>query len=90
MDQREGGLQEPPSRFIQTRKFIYSCESNARFTVREASLYKSILRPLLFRKDPESSHEMILHMLARLEFLSGALEGFTTSKTSAWSSTSVR
>jgi len=39
-------------------------------------LYKSILRPLLFRKDPESSHEMILHMLARLEFLAGALEGF--------------
>ena len=38
-------------------------------------MYKSILRPLLFRKDPESSHEMILHMLARLEFLSGALEG---------------
>jgi len=39
-------------------------------------LYKSILRPLLFQKDPESSHEMILRLLARLEFLSGALEEF--------------
>src|ERR1700752_4145238 len=38
--------------------------------------YKSILRPLLFRKDPESSHEMILRLLARLEFLSGALDRF--------------
>jgi dihydroorotate dehydrogenase len=38
-------------------------------------LYKSILRPLLFRKDPESSHEMILHLLARLEFLSDTLDG---------------
>ena len=38
-------------------------------------MYKSILRPLLFRKDAESSHEMILHMLARLEFLSRALAG---------------
>ena len=39
-------------------------------------LYKSILRPLLFQKDPESSHEMILRLLARLEFLSGALDRF--------------
>ena len=39
-------------------------------------LYKSILRPLLFQKDPESSHEMILRLLARLEFLSGALDKF--------------
>src|SRR6185436_8996135 len=39
-------------------------------------LYKSILRPLLFQKDPESSHEMILCLLARLEFLSGALDKF--------------
>ncbi|HWP23127.1 MAG TPA: quinone-dependent dihydroorotate dehydrogenase [Candidatus Binatia bacterium] len=38
-------------------------------------LYKSILRPLLFRKDPEASHEMILALLARLEFLCGILEG---------------
>jgi len=39
-------------------------------------LYKSILRPLLFQKDAESSHEMILRLLARLEFLSGVLEEF--------------
>ena len=39
-------------------------------------LYKSILRPLLFQKHPESSHEMILRLLARLEFLSGALDKF--------------
>lgn len=39
-------------------------------------LYKSILRPLLFRKDPETSHEMILGLMARLEFLSGALQKF--------------
>ncbi len=37
-------------------------------------LYKSMIRPLLFRKDPEASHEMILALLARLEFLSGILE----------------
>jgi dihydroorotate dehydrogenase len=37
-------------------------------------LYKSLVRPLLFRKDPETSHEMILSMLARLEFLYGALK----------------
>jgi len=39
-------------------------------------LYKSLVRPLLFRKDPETSHEMILNMLARLEFLYGTLEDF--------------
>ena len=39
-------------------------------------LYKSVIRPLLFRKDPEESHEMILRMLARLEFLYGTLEDF--------------
>ncbi|HSK31823.1 MAG TPA: quinone-dependent dihydroorotate dehydrogenase [Candidatus Limnocylindria bacterium] len=39
-------------------------------------LYKSVIRPLLFRKDPESSHEMILNMLARFEFLYGTLEDF--------------
>jgi dihydroorotate dehydrogenase len=38
--------------------------------------YKSLVRPLLFRKDPETSHEMILHLLARLNFLYGALEDF--------------
>ena len=39
-------------------------------------LYKSIIRPLLFRKDPEESHETILRLLARLEFLYGTLEDF--------------
>jgi dihydroorotate dehydrogenase len=38
--------------------------------------YKSILRPLLFRKDPEESHEQILALLSRLEFLFGTLESF--------------
>src|SRR5262245_247155 len=38
------------------------------------SLYKSLIRPLLFRKDPESSHEMILALLARSEFLYGTFE----------------
>ena len=37
-------------------------------------LYKSLIRPLLFRKDPEESHEMMLHLLARLEFICGPLE----------------
>lgn len=37
-------------------------------------LYKSILRPLLFRKDPEESHEMILALLAKSEVFSGILE----------------
>jgi len=36
--------------------------------------YKTLIRPILFRKDPEDSHEMILRMLARLEFLYGTLE----------------
>ena len=39
-------------------------------------LYKSLIRPLLFRKDPETSHETILELLARLEFLYGTLEDF--------------
>jgi dihydroorotate dehydrogenase len=39
-------------------------------------IYKSLVRPLLFRKDPETSHDVILRLLARLEFLSGALERF--------------
>ena len=38
--------------------------------------YKSIVRPLLFRKEPEASHEMILRLLSRLEFLCGTLEDF--------------
>ena len=39
-------------------------------------LYKSLIRPLLFRKDPEQSHEMMLGLLARMEFLYGTLEDF--------------
>ena len=39
-------------------------------------LYKSLIRPLLFRKDPEESHEMILHLLAKGESFSGMLERF--------------
>ena len=39
-------------------------------------IYKSIIRPLLFRKDPEEAHETTLALLSRLEFLSGAIEGF--------------
>jgi dihydroorotate dehydrogenase len=37
-------------------------------------IYKSIIRPLFFRKDPEESHETILTLLSRLEFLYGAIE----------------
>jgi dihydroorotate dehydrogenase len=37
-------------------------------------LYKSIIRPALFHKDPEDSHEMILGLLSRMEFLYGAIE----------------
>src|SRR5574342_128662 len=36
-------------------------------------LYKSVVRPLLFSKDPEQSHEQILALLSRLEFLYGAV-----------------
>src|SRR6187401_2122123 len=36
--------------------------------------YKSLIRPLLFRKDPEESHERSLHLRARLEFLYGTVE----------------
>ena len=39
-------------------------------------LYKSLIRPLLFRKDPEVSHEAVLHMLARNEWLYGTIEDF--------------
>ena len=37
-------------------------------------LYQSLIRPLLFRKDPETSHEAVLKLLAHLEFLYGTLE----------------
>lgn len=39
-------------------------------------LYKSILRPWLFRKDPETSHEMMLALLAKAERFAGMLEKF--------------
>ena len=39
-------------------------------------LYKSLIRPILFRKDPEQSHEAVLHMLACNEWLYGTLEDF--------------
>jgi len=47
---------------------------NFRYTDSKSMLYKSLIRPLLFRKDPEESHEMMLHLLARLEFICGPLE----------------
>ena len=47
-----------------------------RYIVQMSMFYKSMIRPLLFRKDPEESHETILHMLAGLEFLYGTLEDF--------------
>lgn len=37
-------------------------------------LYKAILRPLLFLRDPERSHEQTLALLSDLGFLEGALE----------------
>ena len=36
--------------------------------------YKSIIRPLLFRKDPETSHEMVLALMARAEFVCPVFE----------------
>jgi dihydroorotate dehydrogenase len=39
-------------------------------------LYKSIIRPLLFRKDPEESHEMILALMAKAEVFSAILGKF--------------
>jgi dihydroorotate dehydrogenase len=41
-----------------------------------SSTYKSMLRPWLFRKDPEESHERILALLSRLEFLYGPIQRF--------------
>ena len=37
-------------------------------------LYKTILRPLLFLKDPENTHEQTLALLSRLSFLEKTLE----------------
>jgi dihydroorotate dehydrogenase len=45
-------------------------------TPSDGMFYKTIIRPLLFRKDPEESHEKILTLLSRLEFLSAAFEQF--------------
>ncbi|HEX2227176.1 MAG TPA: dihydroorotate dehydrogenase (quinone), partial [Candidatus Binatia bacterium] len=39
-------------------------------------IYKSIIRPWLFRKDPEESHERILALLTRLEFLYGTIQRY--------------
>lgn len=39
-------------------------------------LYKVLFRPLLFRRDPERTHEEILALLSRLGFLEWALESF--------------
>lgn len=39
-------------------------------------IYKSLIRPWLFRKDPEDSHEAMLALLSRLEFLHGTIEDF--------------
>ncbi len=38
--------------------------------------YRNFLRPLLFLKDPEKTHEQTLSLLSRLEFAEGALERF--------------
>src|SRR3972149_1348987 len=37
-------------------------------------LYKKFVRPLLFLKDPEKTHEQTLALLSKLSFLEGALE----------------
>lgn len=39
-------------------------------------LYKTLLRPLLFLKDPEKAHEQTLALLSNLSFMEGALERF--------------
>lgn len=41
-------------------------------------LYKSLVRPLLFLKDPEEAHEQTLALLSRLDFFEGALESIFT------------
>ena len=47
-----------------------------RYTICMSVIYKSFIRPLVFRKDPEESHEQVLSWLSRLEFLHGAIESF--------------
>src|SRR5690242_8873969 len=39
-------------------------------------LYQTLIRPLLFRKDPEASHELILALMAQAEFLSPLLDKY--------------
>jgi dihydroorotate dehydrogenase len=39
-------------------------------------IYKSVIRPWLFRKDPEESHEAILALLAKLDALHSLVERF--------------
>src|SRR5690242_19162089 len=39
-------------------------------------LYQTLIRPLLFRKDPEASHELILALMAQGEFLSPLLDKY--------------
>jgi dihydroorotate dehydrogenase len=53
---------------------VLELEKFFRYTISISMLYKTLIRPLLFRKDPEESHEMILRLLARLEFLYGTFE----------------
>ena len=47
-----------------------------RYIVAMPMFYKSLIRPVLFRKDPEQSHDAVLRMLARNEWLYGTLEEF--------------
>jgi dihydroorotate dehydrogenase len=62
----------------QLRLGAWRWKSNSFSATRKqmAFVYKLLIRPLLFRKDPEASHEMILALMARAEFLYAALEGF--------------
>jgi dihydroorotate dehydrogenase len=47
-----------------------------RYILAMSLIYKTLIRPILFRKDPEQSHEAVLRMLARNEWLYGTLEDF--------------
>lgn len=53
--------------FLWNTATFYRCEFIGMF-------YKSLVRPLVFRKDPEESHETILGLLAKAESLSGLFE----------------
>ena len=66
----------PPLLYSHTRSFRASSRATD-FRLRhylKSMLYKTIIRPLLFSKDPEESHEQTLALLARLEFLYGTLD----------------